>query len=93
MKSLGLTCYALTIGAAAAILSGCGGSQSPPIVPRALSEHVARPMAAYASLYSFQAEPDGENPVARLIPFDNMLYGTTSLGGTGVRRQGMRYRV
>jgi hypothetical protein len=29
MKSLGLTRYALTIGASAALLAGCGGSQPP----------------------------------------------------------------
>jgi hypothetical protein len=29
MKSLGLNRYALTIGAAAAMLVGCGGSQPP----------------------------------------------------------------
>ena len=29
MKSLGLCRYALTIGAAAALLAGCGGSQPP----------------------------------------------------------------
>ena len=29
MKSLGLSRYALAIGAAAALLAGCGGSQSP----------------------------------------------------------------
>jgi uncharacterized repeat protein (TIGR03803 family) len=81
MKSLGFTCYALTIGVAAAMLTGCG-PQSPTMAPSAISEHVARSMAAYSSLYSFQAKPDGEIPVARLIPFNNVLYGTTSLGGT-----------
>ena len=29
MKSLGLSCNALAIGAAAALLAGCGGSQPP----------------------------------------------------------------
>jgi uncharacterized repeat protein (TIGR03803 family) len=84
MKSLGLTGYALAIGGAAAMLAGCGGSQSSPITPRApLSEHAARPVAAYSSLYSFQAEPDGQNPEARLIPFNGSLYGTTLVGGAG----------
>jgi hypothetical protein len=29
MKSLGLSCYALTMGVAVALLAGCGGSQPP----------------------------------------------------------------
>jgi len=46
------------------------------------------PRHAYSSIYSFQAEPDGQNPDARLIPFDNDLYGTTSAGGTACGEKG-----
>jgi hypothetical protein len=38
MRTLGLSCYALTIGAAAALLAGCGGSQSPSPAPGAMPQ-------------------------------------------------------
>jgi uncharacterized repeat protein (TIGR03803 family) len=31
---------------------------------------------------SFKSKPDGEMPLARLVEFNGMLYGTTSAGGT-----------
>ena len=46
------------------------------------------PLNAYASLYSFQARPDGRNPTVRLIPFDGYLVGTTSNGGRGCPQNG-----
>jgi hypothetical protein len=48
MKSLGLSCYAVTIGAASALLAGCGGSQPPIGAPgtmpqsRAITTHADR---------------------------------------------------
>jgi uncharacterized repeat protein (TIGR03803 family) len=85
MRILSFNRHALTC-AAFALLAGCGGSQPPIGAPGANSLFV-RP-SAYTSLYSFQAEPDGENPEARVIPFDNMLYGTTSTGGTKCEEKG-----
>ena len=41
MKSLGPSCYAITAGVAAALLSGCGGSQSP--IARRRSQAAATP--------------------------------------------------
>jgi uncharacterized repeat protein (TIGR03803 family) len=45
--------------------------------PSSLEEAVS----AYSLIYNFQANPDGQNPDARLIPFDGALYGTTAVGG------------
>ena len=42
MKSLGPSRYALAMGAALALLAGCGGSQPPIGAPGALSERAAR---------------------------------------------------
>ncbi|MGC1379963.1 MAG: choice-of-anchor tandem repeat GloVer-containing protein, partial [Candidatus Baltobacteraceae bacterium] len=78
---------ALWISAATALLAGCGGSQLPIGTPRS-DALAARPLTAYTSLYSFQGKPDGEAPEARVIPFDNVLYGTTSAGGTKCARRG-----
>jgi uncharacterized repeat protein (TIGR03803 family) len=52
-------------------------------------------LGAYKSIYSFQAEPDGRNPLARLTPLDGALYGTTSAGGRGcgLQRCGTIYKI
>ena len=81
--------YAVTLAAASALLAGCGGSQ-PPLAP---SGKISSPIsqsapAAYTSLYSFQAKPDGQNPEARVIPFGDALYGTTAAGGKGCGGKG-----
>jgi hypothetical protein len=54
MKSLGLGRCALAIGAAAALLAGCGGSQPPIGAPGAMAQgnHVAGPASNEALLYA-----------------------------------------
>jgi uncharacterized repeat protein (TIGR03803 family) len=85
MKRLGLSRYAVTTGAAAALLAGCGGSQPPigaagampqsrALVPRSDGRN-------YTVLYSFGASPDGDAPRASLVDVGGTLYGTTEQGG------------
>jgi len=58
MKSLGLTRYALTMGAAAALLAGCGGSQPPIGALGAMPQ--SRAIATHAGQGgSWMAEPAG----------------------------------
>ncbi|HEY1883034.1 MAG TPA: choice-of-anchor tandem repeat GloVer-containing protein [Candidatus Cybelea sp.] len=75
--------YALSVGAAAALLAGCGGSQRAVVGGRPDLPALAKPLVGYNSVYSFQASPDGQNPGARVIPFDGDLYGSTTVGGGG----------
>ena len=85
MKSLGLSRYALTMGVAAAMLAGCGGSQPPIDAPGAMpqtSALVARTNSAnYKVVYSFGALPDGDYPHSGLIGTGGTFYGTTFAGG------------
>jgi uncharacterized repeat protein (TIGR03803 family) len=62
------------------MLVGCGNLQ-PPLAPSSSYTSRAGSLSPYTSLYSFRAEPDGQHPTARLIPFSGALYGTTSAGG------------
>ncbi len=88
MNDLGLVRYAVTIGAAAAMLTGCGGSQ-PPLAPGAmpqsrtlappLSRHTTGP--SYQVLYRFKSHGDGIRPAGNLIDVDGTLYGATTSGG------------
>lgn len=87
MRLMSFSRFVLSGCALAALLAGCGGSQLPIGAPGASSSMV-RPPTEYTSLYSFQGKPDGETPEARVIPFDNVLYGTTSAGGTKCARFG-----
>jgi uncharacterized repeat protein (TIGR03803 family) len=85
MRSL-LSRYALSSCAAAAMLTGCGGSQLPVRAPGATPQ--GHEMAAHANstnyriVYSFLGSPDGGSPTARLIDVGGTLYGTTSQGGS-----------
>jgi uncharacterized repeat protein (TIGR03803 family) len=85
MKTLAPSRYALTIGVAAALLAGCGGSQLPVGAPDAQPQ--TAPLAArtngtqYKVVYSFGAIPDGNTPLAGLIHLGGTLYGTTEYGG------------
>ncbi|MGB8964118.1 MAG: choice-of-anchor tandem repeat GloVer-containing protein [Candidatus Cybelea sp.] len=83
MRTLGL--YSVNVGVAAALLSGCGGSQSPIGAPSAMSpvSVLASPSSStnYRVVYSFGAPPDGNSPIAALIDDGGTLYGTTSSGG------------
>jgi uncharacterized repeat protein (TIGR03803 family) len=74
--------YALSIGAAAVLLAGCGGSQPPIGGPGAMPQVLARaPRSSYRVVYSFGALPDGSNPQASLTDVGGTLYGTTEYGG------------
>jgi uncharacterized repeat protein (TIGR03803 family) len=75
---------ALSVGAAVALLTGCGGSQSALSVPPAGS--AAQPSlgsGAYSVLHSFgDSARDGANPSSELIDVGGTLYGTTVYGGS-----------
>jgi len=84
MKSLGLGRYALAIGAAAAMLVGCGSETGvhlgPSLAARAAER--TRPDITYGVLYKFKGAPkDGSAPNAGLIDVNDTLYGTTLTGG------------
>lgn len=83
--------YVLLSCAAAAMLAGCGISQSAIDVqassaiaadglPRA-TELRGDSEARYAVLYSFRDERDGSRPIAAVTPLGGRLYGTTVSGG------------
>lgn len=88
MKSLGISRYALAIGASSVFLAGCGSLQSPVGYPDTPFKHVERANGGYELLYDFQAKPDGQNPEVRLIPFGADLYGSTPVGGKGCGGKG-----
>ena len=93
MKSLGLSSYALTIGAAAALLAGCGGSQPPIGAPGAMpqSHEIAPHNARSESSQNTSSVPDGFGPSSRLVALNGRLYGTTRAGGAG--DEGTVYRI
>jgi uncharacterized repeat protein (TIGR03803 family) len=74
----------VTIGAAA-LFTGCGGSQvpiSPPAtVPQTSAITIRTNRANYKVVYTFGGSPDGYNPMAGLIDVGGTLYGTTWRGG------------
>ncbi len=75
--------YGLGLCAAAALLAGCGGSQSPlSVSPQGLAPQAIR-SDAYDILHEFGVSPgDGTYPTAELINVKGTMYGTTSLGGS-----------
>lgn len=85
MERLGLSGCALVIGAALALLAGCGGSQPPIGVPDTMPHTSALAARAkgtnYGVIYSFSGSPDGGYPDASLIDVGGTLYGTTEGGG------------
>lgn len=73
----------LTIGLAAALLVGCGGSQSLVGAPNAIPRSNSMPASSsYRVLYSFNGL--GSWPSASLISVNGTLYGTTR--SRGLRR-------
>ncbi|MGC2407915.1 MAG: choice-of-anchor tandem repeat GloVer-containing protein, partial [Candidatus Cybelea sp.] len=104
MKISTLHCHALSVCVVAAMLAGCGGSQTPVGAPGAIPEshtaarahvivHRARAVSSpYQVLYSF-AGPDGAGPYASLIDVKGKLYGTTFLGGKFNERGGTVFSV
>ena len=76
---------AFSIGAAAAVLAGCGGLQlsPPPPVNQVASQpqRAARTSGAYKLLYSFKGSEDGKEPTAGMVNVGGTFYGTTNIGG------------
>ncbi len=68
----------------AALLAGCGGSQSPLSPPaQGLAAQPSFGGRAYTILHEFgRSAGDGANPSADLIDVGGTLYGTTAYGGT-----------
>jgi hypothetical protein len=86
---------ALGLCAAAALLTGCGGSQSPIGAPGAMPQTPALAArsnsSSYKVLYSFGPAPDGNAPNASLVDVGGTLYGTTTGGGSNTCRGGYTY--
>jgi uncharacterized repeat protein (TIGR03803 family) len=80
MRRADLSYYAISSCVTAALLAGCGGSQSPIGVPSAMPEGQTA-SSSYRVLYNFSGKPDGQSPLASLIDVKGVLYGTTSRGG------------
>jgi uncharacterized repeat protein (TIGR03803 family) len=75
---------ALSLGAAVALLAGCGGAQ-PPLSPspQGLALQQLLPAKPYDILHEFGVSPgDGTHPSAELINVKGTLYGTTPYGGS-----------
>ena len=100
MKSLGFGRYAIWSCAAAAMLTGCGGSQPPIGAPGEMPQGSARSLtairghrasSAYQVLYRFDQRDGGRDPVGQLIDVNGTLYGTTAVGGKS--RNGTVYSI
>lgn len=85
MKSLAR--HVFSVGIAAVLFAGCGGSQPPIGAPGAMQQ-THRPYhgspLSYELLYSFRGHgkrPDGNQPSAGLVEVNGTLYGTTYKGG------------
>lgn len=93
MTGLNLSHYALSSCVAAAILTGCGGSQPPIGTPGATPQppviaphstmgyHSRATSSSYKVVYRFAGGADGRRPQASLIAVNGTLYGTTVDGG------------
>ena len=100
MKNSGLRRFAVTIGAATALLAGCGGSQPPLAAPGSMpqsrvgAQHGSRRSTgpSYAILYRFRGHADGMSPAGNVIDLNGILYGTTGQGG-GSSNKGTVYRL
>lgn len=72
---------ALSIGAAAALLVGCG-SQPPIGAPGTMPKTLPiRATSSYKALYLFGPQIQGTHPFAGLLDVNGTLYGTTYAGG------------
>jgi len=77
--------YAVSLGAAAALLAGCGGSQ-PPLnaSPQGLTSQQSEEAMGFKRVHNFgRSAEDGKQPEADLIDVNGTLYGTTVNGGSG----------
>jgi uncharacterized repeat protein (TIGR03803 family) len=74
--------YGVSLTATAALLAGCGGSQSPlSPSPQELPSQQSHAEATYKLLYAFPNYRAGYLPRGSLIGLRGSLYGTTSEGG------------
>jgi uncharacterized repeat protein (TIGR03803 family) len=76
--------YALSLSAAAALLSGCGGSQPPlGLAPEGMAQPHTFVSQPYNIIHEFgKTAGDGTNPYSELIVVKGTLYGTTYSGGS-----------
>jgi uncharacterized repeat protein (TIGR03803 family) len=76
--------YGLSLGAAAALLTGCGGSQIPlSASPQGLGPQQSLAQQAFHIIHPFgRSAGDGTRPAADLIDVKGTLYGTTMSGGS-----------
>ena len=80
MRSVSLLAFG--IGAASALLSGCGGGGGTPLNPSSAQQPAARHASAlFSVIHSFAGGSDGVNPQAGLTRVKGVLYGTTGAGG------------
>lgn len=89
MSTFAFSRYALSIGAVAALLAGCSGSQ-PPVGAQGTAQR-AQLTGSFRVLHAFGNDSDGARPQAPLIDVDGMLYGTTYAGGG--RHDGTVYSI
>lgn len=80
MKTLAY--HALSIGAAVALLAGCGAARQTIATPGELPQGVYRATSSYGVLYRFDGKANGGEPLGRLLNVKGTLYGTASVGGT-----------
>jgi uncharacterized repeat protein (TIGR03803 family) len=82
--------YAFCIGAAAALLTGCGAPQSPIGAPvQAPLHRILRSSSSYQLLHRFPTYANGGfDPHAPLIDVNGTLYGTTMHGGSSTNCTG-----
>ena len=84
MRSRSPACCALRTTTAVLLLAGCGAGSGTPLIPAPLGVAAVRTHPtgrSYGLLYFFGGAPDGGEPYSDLINVDQMLYGTTYIGG------------
>lgn len=84
MKGMGSSCRAIIVGAAIALLAGCGGPQPAIGISEARPAGSVRPLSSgFHVLFDFSEHSVyGVNPMG-LIAANDTLYGTTSTDGDG----------
>jgi uncharacterized repeat protein (TIGR03803 family) len=84
MSTFAMIRHNLSLGAAVALLAGCGGLQPPlNLSPQRSVQHQLSTAKAYNILHSFgNSAGDGTHPEADLINVNGTLYGTTFTGGS-----------
>lgn len=84
MKMLGYRYCALGMSIAGALLTGCGGAQSPVGPPNIALQHESPMSGGVLKIaYSFVGPPsDGSYPNGGIIAVSGILYGATTYGGS-----------